>query len=47
MKKFADDVEMTSRTRDEERVPTVSIGEGDICFLRDEEVKERNVSDPT
>jgi len=47
MKEFADDVEMTSRARDEERVPSVSIGGGEIRSMRDEELKERDVSAPT
>ncbi len=44
---FADDVKMTSGTRVEKRVPSVSIDGGEIGSMRDEEVKERDVSRPT
>ena len=44
---FADDAKMTSATRVEERVPSVPIGGGEIDSVRDEEIKERDVSRPT
>jgi len=47
MNESADDVEMTSRARDEERVPSVSIGGGEIRSMKQEQIKERDISTPT
>jgi len=47
MKESADDVEMTSRARDEEGVPPVSIGGREIRSMKQEQIKEKDVSTPT